>query len=85
MGGRWPVGQELRKHLNEVVIPANAKLGKRQIPEGCESASSQLKAGSQATSARRSSTPCVLGDKHRDPGSQGQHHEVHGGAFRDQL
>ena len=38
MGVEWEaddaVGQELRKHLNEVVIPANGKLGKRQIPEG---------------------------------------------------
>ncbi len=38
MGVEWeandPIGQELRKHLNEVVIPANGKLGKRQIPEG---------------------------------------------------
>jgi len=38
MGVEWeasdPVGQALRKHLNEVVIPANGKLGKRQIPEG---------------------------------------------------
>ena len=38
MGIEWEaddaVGQELRKHLNEVVIPANGKLGKRQIPEG---------------------------------------------------
>lgn len=38
MGVEWedsdPVGQELRKHLNTVVIPANGKLGKRQIPEG---------------------------------------------------
>ena len=38
MGVEWedsdPVGQELRKHLNEVVIPANGKLGQRQIPEG---------------------------------------------------
>ena len=38
MGIEWeaddPIGQELRKHLNEVVIPANGKLGKRQIPEG---------------------------------------------------
>ena len=38
MGVEWEaddvVGQELRKHLNDVVIPANGKLGKRQIPEG---------------------------------------------------
>ena len=38
MGVEWEaddaVGQELRRHLNEVVIPANGKLGKRQIPEG---------------------------------------------------
>ena len=38
MGIEWEaddaVGQELRKYLNEVVIPANGKLGKRQIPEG---------------------------------------------------
>ncbi len=38
MGVEWeaddPVGQELREHLNSVVIPANGKLGKRQIPEG---------------------------------------------------
>ena len=38
MGVEWEaddvVGQKLRKHLNEVVIPANGKLGKRQIPEG---------------------------------------------------
>ena len=38
MGIEWeasdPVCIELRKHLNEVVIPANGKLGKRQIPEG---------------------------------------------------
>ncbi len=38
MGVEWEandsVGQELRKHLNEVVIPANGKLGNRQIPEG---------------------------------------------------
>ena len=38
MGVEWdasdPVGQDLLKHLNEVVIPANGKLGKRQIPEG---------------------------------------------------
>ena len=38
MGVEWEaddaVGQELRKHLNEVVIPANGKLGQRQIPEG---------------------------------------------------
>ena len=37
MGIEWEaddaVGQELRKHLNEVVIPANGKLGKRQIPK----------------------------------------------------
>jgi len=38
MGVEWeaddPVGQKLREHLNAVVIPANGKLGKRQIPEG---------------------------------------------------
>ncbi len=38
MGVEWeaddPIGRELRNHLNEVVIPANGKLGKRQIPEG---------------------------------------------------
>ena len=38
MGVEWEandaIGQELRRHLNEVVIPANGKLGKRQIPEG---------------------------------------------------
>ena len=38
MGVEWeaddPVGQRLREHLNAVVIPANGKLGKRQIPEG---------------------------------------------------
>jgi isocitrate dehydrogenase len=38
MGIEWEaddaVGQELRKYLNDVVIPANGKLGKRQIPEG---------------------------------------------------
>ena len=38
MGVEWeaddPVGQTLREHLNTVVIPANGKLGKRQIPEG---------------------------------------------------
>ena len=38
MGIEWeatdPVGIELRRHLNDVVIPANGKLGKRQIPEG---------------------------------------------------
>ncbi len=38
MGLEWeaddPVGQQLRQHLNEVVIPANGKLGKRQVPEG---------------------------------------------------
>ena len=38
MGIEWeasdPVCIELIKHLNEVVIPANGKLGKRQIPEG---------------------------------------------------
>ena len=38
MGIEWEaddtVGQELRQYLNDVVIPANGKLGKRQIPEG---------------------------------------------------
>ncbi|CAI8443451.1 MAG: Isocitrate dehydrogenase [NADP] [Cyanobium sp. ARS6] len=38
MGVEWEandaIGQELRRHLNEVVIPANGKLGNRQIPEG---------------------------------------------------
>ena len=38
MGVEWeandPIGQELREHLNSVVIPANGKLGNRQIPEG---------------------------------------------------
>jgi isocitrate dehydrogenase len=38
MGIEWeatdPVGIELIQHLNEVVIPANGKLGKRQIPAG---------------------------------------------------
>ena len=38
MGIEWeandPVCLELIKHLNEVVIPANGKLGKRQIPAG---------------------------------------------------
>ncbi len=37
MGIEWeandPVCEELRKHLNSVVIPANKKLGDRQIPE----------------------------------------------------
>jgi isocitrate dehydrogenase len=38
MGIEWEaddaVGQELRQYLNDVVIPANGKLGQRQIPEG---------------------------------------------------
>ncbi|QEY32446.1 NADP-dependent isocitrate dehydrogenase [Synechococcus sp. RSCCF101] len=38
MGVEWaaddPVGQELRNHLNDTVIPANGKLGQRRIPEG---------------------------------------------------
>ena len=38
MGIEWEaddaVGQELRQYLNDVVIPANGRLGKRQIPEG---------------------------------------------------
>ena len=38
MGIEWEaddtVGQELRQYLNDVVIPANGKLGNRQIPEG---------------------------------------------------
>ena len=38
MGVEWeaddPIGKDLRQHLNEVVIPANGKLGTRQIPEG---------------------------------------------------
>lgn len=38
MGIEWeandPVCLDLIKHLNEVVIPANGKLGKRQIPAG---------------------------------------------------
>ena len=38
MGIEWeandPVCLELINHLNTVVIPANGKLGKRQIPEG---------------------------------------------------
>ena len=37
MGIEWEaddaVGQELRQYLNDVVIPANGKLGQRQIPE----------------------------------------------------
>ncbi len=37
MGIEWeakdPVGIELREHLNKVVIPANGKLGQRQIPK----------------------------------------------------
>ena len=38
MGIEWEaddtVGQELRQYLNDVVIPANGKLGNRKIPEG---------------------------------------------------
>ncbi len=38
MGVEWeaddPIGIALREHLNSVVIPANGKLGSRQIPEG---------------------------------------------------
>ena len=38
MGVEWeandPVGIELRQHLNSTVIPANGKLGQRQIKEG---------------------------------------------------
>jgi isocitrate dehydrogenase len=66
MGVEWEaddaVGQELRKHLNEVVIPANGKLGKRQIPGRIRHRhqTGEQSTAASATSARRSSTLCAL-------------------------
>jgi hypothetical protein len=86
MGIEWeandPVCLELIKHLNTVVIPANGKLGKRQIPAGSGIGIKPVsKAGSQRHIRKAIQHALRAGGRQapRDPGAQGQHHEIHRG------